>query len=93
MCSDEVHFQRVHFTGHVQGVGFRYQALQVAKEFDVSGIVRNLLDGRVHLEVEGDRDEVSRFVSEVEDRLSMYIRKTEKQSGERAASFSGFVMA
>src|SRR5215813_12067767 len=39
------------FTGRVQGVGFRYQTLQLAKGFEVSGWVMNLPDGRVQLEV------------------------------------------
>lgn len=93
MRSGEVDYQNVFFTGHVQGVGFRYQTLQVAKEFDVSGVVRNLMDGRVQLEAEGDAEEVERFVVEVEDRLSMYIRKAERQSGKRAPTYSGFIMA
>lgn len=45
----EVHHETVFFSGRVQGVGFRYSALQVAKEFDVSGFVCNLTDGRVRL--------------------------------------------
>src|SRR5215470_10194518 len=39
------------FSGRVQGVGFRYQTLQLAKGFEVSGWVMNLPDGRVQLEV------------------------------------------
>ena len=35
----DVHHETVYFTGHVQGVGFRYTTLQVAKEFDVTGRV------------------------------------------------------
>ena len=38
----EVHHETVFFTGHVQGVGFRYAVLQVAKEFEVAGHVSNL---------------------------------------------------
>ena len=37
------------FEGHVQGVGFRYQTICVAKGFEVTGFVHNLVDGRVHL--------------------------------------------
>ena len=43
----DVHHETVYFTGRVQGVGFRYQSLQVSKEFDVTGYVKNLPDGRV----------------------------------------------
>ena len=44
-----VHHVIAHYSGHVQGVGFRYQTLQVAKGFEVSGYVQNLADGRVLL--------------------------------------------
>ena len=30
----EIHHEIVHFSGHVQGVGFRYTVLQVAKGFE-----------------------------------------------------------
>ncbi len=77
----EVHHETVFFSGHVQGVGFRYAVLQVAKEFDVAGFVVNLPDGRVQLEAEGEASEVAAFVVAVEERMHGYIRKIER--GER----------
>ena len=41
------------FEGRVQGVGFRYRALYAAKQFGVTGWVRNLYDGTVEMEVQG----------------------------------------
>ena len=49
------------YSGHVQGVGFRYTAKTVAAGFAVTGTVRNLPDGRVALAAEGDRDELEAF--------------------------------
>ena len=43
----------VHFSGHVQGVGFRYTTVRIAENYDVSGYVKNLPDGRVELVMEG----------------------------------------
>ena len=63
----EVLHETVYFTGHVQGVGFRYATLQVAKEFEVTGFVRNLPDGRVHLEVEGEKPEIEAFLRGLAD--------------------------
>jgi acylphosphatase len=88
----DVHHETVFFTGRVQGVGFRYQTLQVAKGFEVSGFVRNLPDGRVELEAEGAVGEVTAFIAAVEDQLSGYIRKTERVSGRRAPQFRGFAI-
>lgn len=41
------------FYGRVQGVGFRYRAYYSAKNFGLSGWVRNLYDGTVEMEVQG----------------------------------------
>ena len=88
----EVHHESVYFSGRVQGVGFRYQALQVAREFEVSGFVQNLGDGRVQLEAEGTAPEVAGFVTAIEERLAGYIRKTERHPSTRAAQFRGFAI-
>lgn len=88
----EVQFETVFFTGHVQGVGFRYQTLQVAKEFEVSGFVQNLPDGRVQLEAEGSARDVNAFVAAVEERMHGYIRKIERRSIRRPPEFRGFAI-
>jgi len=41
--------------GRVQGVGFRYFAVREALELGLHGRVRNLADGGVEVEAEGDR--------------------------------------
>lgn len=86
----EMHHVTAYFTGRVQGVGFRYQTLQVAKEFDVSGFVKNLPDGRVQLEVEGQPTEARDFVAAVHERMTGYVRKLEQTEGKREAQFRGF---
>lgn len=88
----EVHHVTAFFTGRVQGVGFRYQTLQVAKEFEVSGFVKNLPDGRVQLEAEGQPAEVRDFIAAVQERMAGYIRKTEQSEGKRNAKFQGFAI-
>lgn len=86
----EIHYENVFFSGRVQGVGFRYTVLQVAKEFEVAGIVMNLPDGRVQLEAEGAAGEVAAFVAAVEERMHGYIRKVERTARQRGAHFHGF---
>lgn len=88
----EVHHETVFFSGHVQGVGFRYSTVQVAKEFEVTGFVQNLPDGRVQLEAEGEAGEVARFVAAVEERMHGMIRKVERHSQRRSRQFSGFLI-
>ncbi|MDF3056776.1 MAG: acylphosphatase [Rariglobus sp.] len=86
----DVHHETVYFTGHVQGVGFRYTTLQVAKEFEVTGRVANLADGRVHLEVEGNPREVNVFIAAVEERMHGYIRRVERSSSTGPAQYHEF---
>jgi len=40
--------------GRVQGVGFRYWTVQVAREFDITGWVRNCPDYSVEIFAEGE---------------------------------------
>lgn len=56
---------RVHTfaTGLVQGVAFRYHAVQRARELGLAGWVRNLSDGRVEIVAEGEKPVLERFVS------------------------------
>lgn len=56
---------RVHYEGRVQGVGFRWTVRRLAKEFDVTGTVRNLPDGRVELVAQGENGEVTAFLDAV----------------------------
>lgn len=88
----EVQHETIYFSGHVQGVGFRYTALQVAKEYEVTGFVRNLPDGRVHLEAEGVKPEIEAFLKAVGEAMPGYIRKVERQSARRMPQFSGFAI-
>ena len=86
-----VYYETVFFSGHVQGVGFRFTVSQIAKEFEVTGTVANLADGRVQLEAEGKPDDIAAFVSSIEERMHGFIRKTERSSGTRPQrQFTGF---
>jgi acylphosphatase len=89
---DEVYHETVFFTGRVQGVGFRYATLQVAREFEVSGFAANLPDGRVQVEAEGEESEVRAFVEAVGERMHGFIRKTERKSSREKPEYSGFII-
>ena len=68
---------RIFFSGSVQGVGFRYATMNVARSFNVTGWVRNRSDGRVEILAEGLASEIESFVSAVEDEMGGYISKKE----------------
>lgn len=80
------------FTGRVQGVGFRYSTCNVARRFDVTGWVRNEMDGSVKCTVEGDAAELDRFVEAVKQSMSGNIRDTRIERGQATGEFSGFAI-
>jgi len=62
------------FSGHVQGVGFRYTTRRAAGGFAVTGWVRNLPDGNVEVEMQGERAEVEACLDDVRSRMRSNIR-------------------
>jgi acylphosphatase len=82
--------REVHYSGHVQGVGFRYSVRQLASEFEVRGFVRNLPDGRVQLVAEGLTSELTRFLDEIAARMAAYIRDVTVDVRPATGEFAGF---
>ncbi|MEK7616702.1 MAG: acylphosphatase [Patescibacteria group bacterium] len=48
--------------GQVQGVFFRVSAKEEAEKLGISGFVRNERDGTVYIEVEGEEENLNKFV-------------------------------
>jgi acylphosphatase len=48
--------------GQVQGVGFRYNTLQIAQNLGLTGFVRNLADGTVEIVAEGSDDQLNALI-------------------------------
>ncbi len=82
-----------HFSGHVQGVGFRHNTLQVAERHAVAGYVKNLSDGRVEIVAEGEDAEVDGFLREVEKTMSGYIRDRQVNESPGTGKFKTFDVA
>jgi len=79
------------YSGTVQGVGFRYTVKSVASGFEVTGIVRNLADGRVELMAEGDRAELNAFRQAIRDEgLAHFIRDEQVEWSEARGEWRGF---
>ena len=84
----------VYFSGHVQGVGFRYSVKQLSLEFDVTGWVKNLPDGRVELVAEGEPNELETFQAAIPNAgLRRFIRDTQSHWSEGTGEFRGFEIA
>ena len=81
----------VFYSGRVQGVGFRYTTKTVAAGFDVTGVIRNLPDGRVELVAEGLRPELEAFRAELHlAGLAGFIRDEQVIWADAKNEFRGF---
>ncbi|WP_053179588.1 acylphosphatase [Sunxiuqinia dokdonensis] len=49
-------------SGRVQGVGFRYFVQQKARECQLTGWVKNLPNGKVEIEAEGEEQDINCFI-------------------------------
>jgi acylphosphatase len=80
----------VYYTGKVQGVGFRATAADIAKDYPVTGWVKNLADGRVQLLVEGPEDAVDKFLKAVRARWKDNIEKEKTEEQPVSGKYKSF---
>ena len=62
MTNQPVFHKNIRISGRVQGVGFRYSARSMAAYCGVKGFVRNLPNGDVYLEVEGESNQLEDYI-------------------------------
>jgi acylphosphatase len=85
------HRLKIIYSGHVQGVGFRYTVKSLVPGFEVTGEVRNLVNGTVELIVEGARPELNAFQQAIRDSgLGRLITDEQATWSEARNEFRGF---
>ena len=67
--------KHIFFYGRVQGVGFRYYAVQKAKQLGLTGWVKNLYDGSVEMEVEGQEELIDQLIIFLQNRTYIWIER------------------
>lgn len=77
------------FHGRVQGVGFRYRAYYAAQKFGLTGWVRNLYDGTVEMEVQGNERYIDALIFSLDQNdyvqiENMEVKKMQIETEERA---------
>ena len=58
--------KQIVFHGWVQGVGFRYRAIQAANRNGAAGWVRNDPDGTVTMEIQGTEEQIDNVIIAIE---------------------------
>lgn len=80
----------VHYSGNVQGVGFRATAVMIARDYAVVGWVKNLSDGRVQLLVEGPADQVDKFLKAIREHWKRDIEKEQTEEQKPSGKYKDF---
>lgn len=68
------------FYGRVQGVGFRYYAVNKANQLGLTGWVKNLPDGTVEMEVQGEEPLIDQLIIFLQNRTYIWIEKLAARS-------------
>ena len=81
----------MYYSGRVQGVGFRYSVRNLVTGFEVTGIVRNLDDGRVWLVAEGMKDELEAFLEAIrQSDVGRFIQQEQADWADAINEFRSF---
>lgn len=83
---------RIFYTGRVQGVGFRFTAIDIAKDMGVTGWVKNLRDGRVELLAEAEEEKLKNFLSRINNFFARYIQDTDINWLAATGEFKDFIV-
>ena len=80
-------------SGQVQHVGLRYTALYLCRDLQLTGWVKNLPDGRVEMEIQGDVTSLRRFYVQLKSQPHIHVAHADVaevplHSGERSFSVS-----
>ena len=79
------------FSGRVQGVGFRFTVCREALPFNVTGVVRNLMDGNVEVVAEGFEQELVSFLNAIRDSpVGRYIAREKLHWGPATGTYDRF---
>lgn len=77
--------------GRVQGVGFRFTTVEIARNFEITGYVQNMMDGSVKILAEGDASELDRFMDGVRSsHIYRYVIREDLTWHEPAGDLEAF---
>ena len=75
-------------SGRVQGVGFRYFVIRKASDCALKGWVKNLPNGKVEIEAEGDETDLDTFIDYL--KLGNGYSRTDSLNQSEVASLANY---
>lgn len=85
--------RHVVFKGRVQGVGFRYTVHRIARQYDLSGYVKNMSNGSVEALFQGTETHIAGCMQDIEESFSGYIRETKSADQPVSSHYDDFKIA
>jgi acylphosphatase len=82
----------ISINGRVQGVSFRYYALQQARLHHLRGYVKNMPDGSVYMEAEGEDEPLDSFVQWCHNGPPWANVETIEVTEQKLKNFNGFTI-
>jgi acylphosphatase len=67
----------LYYSGHVQGIGFRYAVSDIARDLKICGWVKNLDDLRVEVSAEAEEEPLKDFIQQVNLHFSRNIKEVD----------------
>lgn len=78
------------FKGRVQGVGFRFTAKMIADRLNLTGSVKNLYNYDVESYVQGEVENIERFIYELQNQRFIRIESIDKTEVDLIADEKSF---
>lgn len=69
---------KIVFKGRVQGVGFRFSSKMIADNHKLTGTVENLPNGDVLCQIQGEEENINKFLNDLENQRFIKIDSIDK---------------
>lgn len=81
------------FQGHVQGVGFRFTTVEIARAYPITGYVQNMMDESVRVVAEGTEEELLAFLDALrKSHVFRYVREESIAWSPPGGEFDAFTI-
>ena len=81
------------FDGRVQGVGFRFTTVEIARNCNVTGFVQNMMNGSVTVVAEGSEDNLFKLLRELrEAHIYRHVTSEDIHWRDATGEFEAFII-